>query len=142
MSASYQPRSTGLRRSRNGILFGVCKGFANYMNLSTTGVRLVFLLILFASFVFGLGLFFPLILGYLIAALAMKPEPAYSYAPSSSCAPPVRQRYDAAPPPLSKKRALHSLKDTLERLDNRTRRLETIVTDRENDWERRFRKSD
>ena len=63
----------GLCRSRHGFLFGVCRGLAEYFDLSLFWLRAIVL----GTFV--LTGFFPVVFVYLLAALLMKREPAYSY---------------------------------------------------------------
>ncbi len=65
---SYSPRSHGLRRSTDGVLLGVCQGFANWMGIPAWPIRL-------ATFItFIMSGFWPVGALYLIAAIAMKPE--------------------------------------------------------------------
>lgn len=63
---------TGLYRSRDGILLGVCRGIAEYFDLSVFWLRAV------VVGVFVLTGFFPVVFLYVLAALLMKREPAYS----------------------------------------------------------------
>lgn len=60
---------TGLYRSRDGWILGVCGGIADYFDLSPFWLRMLALL--------GLALTggMPLIPIYIVAALVMKPEP-------------------------------------------------------------------
>jgi phage shock protein C len=61
-------RSSGLRRSRNGVLLGVCQGFADWMGIPAWPIRL-------ATFItFVVSGFFPVGALYLLAALIMQPE--------------------------------------------------------------------
>ena len=70
MSRFDRLHKSGLYRSRNGLLLGVCKGFADYFGFSVIGVR--------AILIIGLILtgFWPITGLYFFAALIMKPEPA------------------------------------------------------------------
>jgi phage shock protein C len=63
--------SHGLYRSRRGVLFGVCKGVADYFNLSVFWTRVIAVAIMVCT-----GLW-PIVGVYLLAALLMKPEPAW-----------------------------------------------------------------
>ncbi len=125
MTQSMDKRSAGLYRSRRGVLFGVCRGLGEYFDISVTGVRVLVVLACILS------TFWPVALMYIVAALMMKIEPVlpfeneddaefyHSYAHSSSM-------------------AVNRLKRTFDNLDRRIRRMEDIVTSRENDWERRL----
>jgi phage shock protein C len=71
MSGLYETSRRGLYRSRDGILFGVCRGIANYLDLSVGWIRV---LTVIAFMVSG---FFPTAVLYILAALVMKKEPYY-----------------------------------------------------------------
>jgi len=73
MAYEYSSYRTGLYRSRDGILFGVCRGIAEYLDLSVFWLRAI------VVGVFILTGFFPVVFLYILAALLMKREPAYSY---------------------------------------------------------------
>jgi phage shock protein C len=116
----------GVYRSRNGAIFGVCRGLAEYFDFSVFWVRFIAVALLLLT-----GLW-PAMVLYILAALVMKKEPAI---PVSSVD--EQMFYDD----LSQSRhaATRRLKRRYEGLDNRIRRMEDIVTSREYDWERRFR---
>lgn len=60
---------TGLYRSRDGVLFGVCRGIAEYLDISVFWTRAITLgALIFTGF-------FPVGFAYLVAALLMKKEP-------------------------------------------------------------------
>ena len=71
MSHAFYGARSGLYRSRNGILFGVCKGLAQYFDLSVFWTRVVAVIVLICT-----GLW-PVAGLYLLAALLMKPEPVW-----------------------------------------------------------------
>jgi phage shock protein C len=71
MSGLYPYTKRGLYRSRDGMIFGVCKGIANYLDLSVGWLRI---LTIIAFIVTG---FFPTAVVYILAALVMKKEPYY-----------------------------------------------------------------
>ncbi|MCP4639113.1 MAG: PspC domain-containing protein [bacterium] len=73
MSRYYAYERPGLYRSRRGILFGVCKGLAEYFDLSVFWTRMVVV----ALFIFT-G-FWPIGALYILAALLMKPSPVFQY---------------------------------------------------------------
>jgi phage shock protein C len=115
----------GLYRSREGIILGVCRGVADYFDVSAFWIRAI----LVVAFIFT-G-FWPIIGIYLLAALLMKSAPGA----------PGRQRskrnFDC--------RYNHARRDTAERfrrkwehLEKRIRRAEDKVTSREFDWDNRF----
>ncbi|MBT8372474.1 MAG: PspC domain-containing protein [Deltaproteobacteria bacterium] len=60
----------GLYRSRNGVIFGVFKGLAEYFNFSVCWLRAIAVLALIFT-----G-FWPIIGIYILAALLMKSDPA------------------------------------------------------------------
>lgn len=114
-----------LHRSRNGMLFGVCQGIADYFDISAVWIRLVF------AISFAFTLFFPTGLIYLVLAIIMKKAPGkeetVQYHPSS---------YQ----PRANARTIHlrQLKDRFHTLENRIRRMENHVTDKAYDWEQRL----
>ena len=69
MSYAYRYVRRGLYRSRDGILFGVCQGIADYFDLSAFWIRMTVI----ATFI--LTGFWPVGAAYILAALLMKREP-------------------------------------------------------------------
>ena len=118
-------RKGGPYRSRRGVVFGVCRGFAEYMDVSVAWMRIILVVIGF------LTAWVPTILGYVIVALLMKPAPVVPINTDAE-----QEFYNSYT--SSRQMALQRLKRTFDRLDRRIRRMEGIVTDREYDWQRRF----
>jgi phage shock protein C len=116
----------GIYRSRQGAIFGVCRGLAEHFDFSVFWVRFIAIALLVFS-----GLW-PAMILYLLAALVMKPEPVM---PISS--PGERHFYDAYA--SSRHEAAQRLKRRYDGLEERIRRMEDVVTSREYDWERRLR---
>jgi phage shock protein C len=114
-----------LYRSREGRLFGVCKGFADYLEFPVTWLRI--LTVLAAIF---LGIW-PVVIAYIVAALVMKPEPVVPFQEDSE-----QEFYNSYV--SSRSMALSRLKRTYDNLERRIRRIETMVTARDYDWERRL----
>jgi phage shock protein C len=118
-------RDRGLYRSRHGAILGVCRGIAEYLDISVFWTRAVAVaLLLFTGFWPVLGL-------YLLAALLMKPEPILAFTSEDS-----REFYDSYV--NSRGLALSRLRRTFDSLNRRLQRVEDTVTGREFDWERRF----
>jgi phage shock protein C len=116
----------GIYRSRQGAIFGVCRGLAEHFDFSVFWVRLIAVVALILS-----GLW-PAMILYILAALVMKPQPVM---PISS--PEEQHFYDRYT--ASRHDAAERLKRRYEALDDRIRRMEDVVTSREYDWERRLR---
>lgn len=114
-----------LYRSRSGLIFGVCRGMAEYLEFSVVGMRL---LAIFVSIFTGI---WPLIGAYIIAALILKPEPVIPFREDTD-----QEFYESYM--NSRSMALHRLKRTYDNLERRIRRLENMVTARDYDWERRL----
>lgn len=123
----YEKRS-GLYRSRQGIIFGVCRGIAEYLDFSVFWTRVIAVLITFFS-----GLW-PMVGLYVLAALLMKPEPVVPFQSESD-----EEFYHSYM--SSRHMAIHRLKRTYDNLERRIRRMESIVTARDYDWERRLNES-
>ena len=115
----------GLYRSRHGVIFGVCRGIAEYLNFSVFWTRV---LAVCAMFFTGILLLVGL---YLLAALLMKPEPVLPLETEADAE--FYQSFTS-----SRSMALHRLKRTFDNLDRRIQRVESIVTARDFDWDRRL----
>jgi len=126
MNADPKDWRKGLYRSRSGMIFGVCKGIANYRDIPVFWVRIFLILLAFFT-----G-FITCILGYIVAALLMKPEPIIPFSSEMD-----REFYDSYT--SSRAMALGRLRNTYENLDRRIGRIETIVTSRDFQWDRRLR---
>jgi len=115
----------GLYRSRNGMLLGVCRGFADYFDISVFWLRAIVALgILCTGLWPGAAL-------YLVAALLMKPEPVLDARSENE-----REFYHSYV--SSRSLGLSRLKAQFDRLDRRIRRMEDVVTSRDFSWRRRF----
>ena len=114
-----------LYRSRHGGILGVCRGLAEYMNVSVFWTRVIAMgLMLFTGFWLVLGLYF-------LAALLMKPEPVVPLVTEED-----GEFYNSYT--SSRSMAIRRLKRTFDNLDRRIQHMEDIVTSREYDWNRRF----
>ncbi|MCP4340714.1 MAG: envelope stress response membrane protein PspC [Desulfobulbaceae bacterium] len=122
----YYEKQTGIYRARNGVFLGVCKGIAEYFDLSVFWVRLTLVIV----FIFS-G-FWPVIGIYLVAAFFMKPKPVKPIESEEE-----REFYDSYV--HSPKTAAQRLRKKYEDLERRIRGMEDKVTGREYEWERRFR---
>jgi phage shock protein C len=112
-------------RSRRGVFLGVCRGLAQHFDFSVTGMRLLFIV---ATPLTG---FWPMLAGYLLAALLMRVEPMV----------PLNSEEDAEfynSYTASRQMALLRLKRTYDHLERRIQRLESAVTSRDFDWDRRL----
>ena len=116
----------GLFRSRSGIFLGVCKGLANWTNISVVWVRASFVILALLSNLF------PVFLVYLILAIVMRPEPVLAFRSEEEAE--FYNTYGG-----SRLSALQRMQSIMKRLETRVQRLEDAVTDPEKDWDRRFR---
>ena len=116
---------SGLYRSRDGILLGVCRGLAGYFDFSVFWARAIAVILLFFT-----G-FWPVTIAYFIAALLMRPEPVLPFHAEAE-----QEFYDSYI--HSRKGATDRIKRRYQGLERRIRRLESTVTSREFDWEHRF----
>jgi phage shock protein C len=117
----------GLYRSRNGIIFGVCRGTAEYFDFSVFWARMITVVLLFLT-----GLW-PLVGIYIVAALLMKPEPVIPIKTEAE-----KEFYDSYT--HSRHGAAQRLKRRYQNLERRIRRMEHVVTTPEFNWEKRFNK--
>ena len=118
-------RRNGLYRSRRGLLFGVCRGLADYFDLSVFWIRALAVALLVLT-----GLW-PMAGIYLVAALIMKPEPVRPIQNEDE-----REFYHSYV--HSREGAAQRLRRRARDLERRLRRLEDSVTSREFDWEQRI----
>ncbi len=113
-------------RSRNGMIFGVCRGLAEHFDFSVFWVRTIALLLfLFTGF-------WPMGVLYILAVFIMKPEPVV---PIGSVY--EQEFYDAYL--HSRPQAINRLKRRYDSLKRRIQRMEDTVTSSEFNWESRFK---
>lgn len=125
MTRTYRRRQGGIYRSRSGMIFGVCKGLAEHFNVSVFWTRVVAVVAFLLSGIWPVGVL------YILAALLMKPEPVVPIETEEA-----QEFYNSYL--SSRNLALHRLKRTFDNLDRRIQRMESTVTAREYDWERRL----
>jgi phage shock protein C len=118
----------GPYRSRRGIIFGVCRGIAEYYGFSIFWTRMLAV----AGLIFT-GIW-PVVVFYAVAALLMKVEPVIPLESREE-----QEFYNSYT--SSRSMALHRLKRTFDSLDRRIQRMESIVTAKEYDWEHRLKNS-
>ena len=125
MSQYNRISKRGLYRSRDGIIFGVCRGVADYFDFSAFWIRAILIVAIILT-----G-FWPVIGIYLLAALLMKSEPGATgkneFKTTSRCSY-SRNRHETS----------QRLKRKWRHLEKRIRRMEDKVTSREFDWNSRF----
>jgi phage shock protein C len=118
---------SGIYRSRNGVIFGVCRGLAEYFDFSVLWARVIAIIFLLVT-----G-FWPAIGVYLTATLLMKPAPVIPIKTEDE-----QEFYDSYA--NSRHLAARRVKRRYENLERRIRRMEHIVTAREFDWEEKLSK--
>jgi phage shock protein C len=121
----FSNTSRTLYRSRQGWIFGICQGLADYADISVCWVRVG---AIGALMITG---FWPMFLVYIVAGIFLKPAPVVEFRDDEDWN--FYQTYVN-----DRKMALSRLKRRCEALDRRTRRMENVVTNREYDWDRRF----
>ena len=118
-------RDRSLYRSRHRWIFGICQGLADYTEISVTVIRIIF----FVFFI--LSGFFPIVLIYLLAAILISPEPMVNFQSDEE-----KEFYNSYI--TVRKMSVSRLKRKFDSLENRIRRMESIITAREYDWDRRL----
>ena len=116
-----------LYRSRRGMIFGLCRGLAEYAAISVFWIRLAFVVAALAGF------FFPALFIYLILSLFIKPAPVMTPEDDED-----REFYESFA--NNRKMALQRLKRQFDGVERRIGRLETVVTDKEYRWEQRLKR--
>ena len=125
MNNTHQRRPGGPYLSRNGLIFGVCRGGAEHLNFSVIGLRCIAV----AATIFT-G-FWPGIIVYIVAALVLKPEPLLEFDSESDAE--FYGSYNT-----SSTMALSRLKESFDSLDRRVQRMESIVTAPDYSWDERL----
>lgn len=125
MSRFTFPSGRRLYRSRNGMIWGVCRGLSDYFNFRVGWVRFFAIVILLLSGIW------PIVAIYFIAGLLMKPEPVIPLASQEET-----DFYDSYT--HNRQRTLRDLRRRFASLDRRLRRMEDHVTSREFEWEQRM----
>lgn len=117
----YLTAAEGFYRSRQGILFGVCRGLAEHFNFSVCWTRvLVLVLFLFTGF-------WPVGVLYLVAGLLLKPEPVIPLENEND-----EEFYHAYT--RSRSSAIQRIKTKFDNIDRRIQRMEDTVTSKEFDF--------
>lgn len=127
MKKYTQLRWDRLYRSRDGMILGVCKGLAQFLDISVFWTRFAAVLLLFFT-----G-FWPVVGIYLLAGFLLKPEPVLPLSTDEEND--FYQVYTQ-----SRKQGLFRVRTKFDRLEKRIRRLEDVITSREFDWDQRLRK--
>ena len=115
----------GMYRSRDGMILGVCKGIADYFDLSVNWIRF------FTVLLFIMTGFWPTGVIYFVAAFLMKPEPVIPLKNTDE-----EEFYDSYL--RSKEMATDRIKRRYSNLERRIQRLEHSVTTPEFDWEKKL----
>ena len=127
MTRKRRTNNRGLYRSRQGLIFGVCRGIAEYFDFSVTWIRFLAIFLLLVTGIWPVaGLYF-------IAALIMRPAPVIPIHSEDE-----QEFYDSYT--HSSRQAVNRLKRKYQNLKRRIQRMEDIVTSPEFDWEDRFRR--
>jgi phage shock protein C len=110
-----------LYRSPDGMLMGVCKGIAEWKSLPVFWIRI---LVILATLTTGL---LPGLIVYIFIGLCIGRNPLVS----SLCEnqPTIYDRSIAN---------LSTIKESFNRLENKVRKLENLVTSKEYEWQRKF----
>ena len=116
---------SGIYRSRNGVLLGVCRGVADYFDLSVFWIRATAIILFICT-----G-FWPIVGIYILAAFLMKFDPARSGGSKSKPGTGGRRH-------CTRNDTAERLRRKWKHLEKRIRNMEDKVTSREFDWNSRF----
>lgn len=114
-----------LYRSRDGMILGVCRGFADYFDLSVFWIRFIVVVLFFITGFWPTGII------YFVLAFILKPEPAIPLENTDQ-----QEFYESYL--RSKEMATDRIKRRYSNLERRIQRLEHSVTTPEFDWESRL----
>lgn len=119
---------TGLYRSRHGVILGVCRGVAEYLDFSVFWTRVITVALLLFTGIW------PIAGIYFLAMLVMKPEPLVPLETDDEA-----EFYNSFT--HSRSMALQRLKRVYDKIDRRVQRMEHAVTAREYDWDQRLKRN-
>lgn len=115
-----------LYRSNKGMIFGVCRGLADYAELSVFWIRVIVVGLTLLSWIL------PFVILYMVAAFLMKPEPSLD-------AEAEKEWKDYTSYACDQSAALARLKRELDDLEYQTLRLDRLTHARQFDWEQRLK---
>ena len=115
-----------LYRSRKGMVFGVCRGLADYAELPVFWIRAIMVGLTLLSWIL------PFVILYMVAAFLMKPEPTLE--PEAE-----RDWKEYTTYACDQSAALARLKQELDDLEHQTLRLDRLAHARQFDWEQRLK---
>jgi phage shock protein C len=114
-----------LYRSRHGLVFGVCKGLADYGQLPVFWVRVILLAVTLLTWIL------PFVILYVVAAFLIKPE--------TTLEPQAEEDWRSyCTHACTQSIALAQLKRELDQVEYRLLRLERDASARQYDWEKRL----
>ncbi|MDX2111715.1 MAG: PspC domain-containing protein [Verrucomicrobiota bacterium] len=125
---NYQASHRQLFRSRDGWIFGVCKGLANYFEVSVFWTRLGFI------FAIMISALVPMLIIYIVAAIFMKPEPMIPLVNPEDWD--FYNSYTS-----DRHMAINRLREKLDTLDRRTQRIEAVLGSKEHEWEQKMKQA-
>ncbi|MFO7885147.1 MAG: PspC domain-containing protein [Desulfobacteraceae bacterium] len=109
---------TNIYRSRQGIIFGVCRGLADHFNISVFWLRTIVVCLFFFTGFWPVGVL------YLAAAMLLKPDPV---APLET-----RTGHESFENfTASRESTIQKIKSKLENIDRRIQKMEDTVTSRD-----------
>ncbi len=119
---------TGLYRSRHGVIGGVCRGVAEYLDFSVFWTRMIAVALLIFTGIW------PIVGIYFLAMLVMKPAPLMPLETDDEA-----EFYNSYT--HSRSMALQRLQGIFDKIDRRVQRMEHAVTAREYDWDQRLNRN-
>jgi phage shock protein C len=123
-----------LYRSRNGMIFGICQGLADWRDLPVGYIRLGVII------AFAMSGFFPVGLLYLAAGFFLPVEPRHGKSDYYDRDARGRRDYRReSRKEKSKGFTFDDIKEEFDDLSSRVNRMEDDVIDKEKDWEKRFK---
>ena len=114
-----------LYRSREGVIFGVCRGIADYYDIPIAKVRIAAIILILIT-----GLW-PLSGIYILLAVVLQPAPVHPITNDSE-----QEFYNSVT--TSRKLAIERLRKMYDRINRRIANIEKHVTSKEYDWEQRL----
>lgn len=117
--------SKKIYRSRYGIILGICKGVAEQFDIPVMLLRIGVIIIAISTGIW------PVVLGYIVLAMYLKPKPIIP--PSNEGEYAFYNSYTS-----SRSSALQRVKEKFDSLNKRIHRMEDIVTSKDFNWHDNF----
>jgi len=134
--SGYEYKDNRLYRARDGEIFGVCQGVADWRDLPVSSVRLITIVIaLFSGFI-------PIVIVYFLLGIILPMEPEGRHERDSRNRSNRGRRERSSRRDRSEGYSVNDIKDEFDRLKEKVSLMEDDAIDKEKEWEDRLKNGD